>query len=140
MLWGDTTGYAWGRRNEKTDVPMQNIKQRQTYYGALNLHNHDFVLMPHDAGNEGNTIAFIKHLQNLNPGKPLILIWDGARYHRSEAVQAYLKKVSKEPRRKRRGFKDPSKTNSTAKADLGSGHRTRYPDGSFLPAASSGVS
>ena len=38
MLWGDTTGYVWGRRNEKTEVPIQNIKQRQTYYGALNLY------------------------------------------------------------------------------------------------------
>lgn len=96
MLWGDTTGYVWGRRNEKTEVPIQNIKQRQTYYGALNLYNRDFVLMPHDAGNEENTVAFIKHLQDLNPGKKLILIWDGASYHRSEAVQVYLKKVNED--------------------------------------------
>lgn len=96
MLWGDTTGYVWGRRNEKTEVPIQNIKQRQTYYGALNLYNRDFVLMPHDAGNEKNTVAFIKHLQDLNPGKKLILIWDGASYHRSEAVQVYLKKMNED--------------------------------------------
>jgi len=96
LLWGDTTGYVWGRRNEKTEVPIQNIKQRQTYYGALNLYNRDFVLMPHDAGNEENTVAFIKHLQDLNPGKKLILIWDGASYHRSEAVQVYLKKVNED--------------------------------------------
>lgn len=96
MLWGDTTGYVWGRRNEKTEVPIQNIKQRQTYYGALNLYNRDFVLMPHDAGNEENTVAFIKHLQDLNPGKKLILIWDGASYHRSEAVQVYLKKMNED--------------------------------------------
>ena len=96
LLWGDTTGYVWGWRNKKTEVPIQNIKQRQTYYGALNLYNHDFVLMPHDAGNEGNTVAFIKHLRDLNPGKKLILIWDGASYHCSEAVQAYLKKVNED--------------------------------------------
>jgi len=96
LLWGDTTGYVWGRRNEKTEVPIQNIKQRQTYYGALNLYNRDFVLMPHDAGNEENTVAFIKHLQDLNPGKKLILIWDGASYHRSEAVQVYLKKMNED--------------------------------------------
>ena len=94
MLWGDTTGYVWGRRNEKTEVPIQNIKQRQTYYGALNLYHRDFVLMPHNGGNGENTVAFIKHLQGLNPNKKLILIWDGASYHRSEAVQAYLNKVN----------------------------------------------
>ena len=84
----------WGRRNEKTEVPIQNIKQRQTYYGALNLYHRDFVLMPHNGGNGENTVAFIKHLQGLNPNKKLILIWDGASYHRSEAVQAYLNKVN----------------------------------------------
>ena len=85
-MWGDTTGYVWGRRNEKTGVPIQNIKQRQTYYGALNLYHRNFVLMPRDSGNGKNTVTFIKHLQNLNPDKKLILIWDGASYHRSEEV------------------------------------------------------
>lgn len=96
MLWGDTTGYVWGRRNEKTGVPIQNIKQRQTYYGALNLYHRDFVLMPHDSGNSKNTVAFIKHLQNLNPDKKLILIWDGASYHRSEEVRTYLNQVNED--------------------------------------------
>ncbi|NMQ18011.1 transposase [Candidatus Competibacter phosphatis] len=96
LLWGDTTGYVWGRRNEKTGVPIQNIKQRQTYYGALNLYHRDFVLMPHDGGNSKNTVAFIKHLQNLNPDKKLILIWDGASYHRSEEVRTYLNQVNED--------------------------------------------
>lgn len=86
----------WGRRNEKTGVPIQNIKQRQTYYGALNLYHRDFVLMPHDSGNSKNTVAFIKHLQNLNPDKKLILIWDGASYHRSEEVRTYLNQVNED--------------------------------------------
>ena len=50
--------------------------------------------MPHNGGNGENTVAFIKHLQDLNPNKKLILIWDGAGYHRSEAVQAYLNKAN----------------------------------------------
>ena len=84
----------WGRRNEKTGVPIQNTKQRQTYYGALNLYHRDFVLMPHDGGNSENTVTFIRHLQNLNLDKKLILIWDGASYHRSEEVRAYLNQVN----------------------------------------------
>ena len=69
---------------------------RQTYYGALNLYHRDFVLMPHDGGNSKNTVAFIKYLQNLNPDKKLILIWDGASYHRSEEVRAYLNQVNED--------------------------------------------
>ena len=96
LLWGDTTGYVWGRRNEKTGVPIQNIKQRQTYYGALNLYHRNFVLMPRDSGNGNNTVTFIKHLQNLNPDKKLILIWDGASYHRSEEVRTYLNQANED--------------------------------------------
>ncbi|MGB4966824.1 MAG: transposase [Candidatus Saccharimonadales bacterium] len=94
LLWGDTTGYVWGQRNEKTEVPIQNIKQRQTYYGALNLYRRDFVLVPHDAGNGENTVAFLKHLHDLNQNKKLTVIWDGASYHCSEEVKAYLNKVN----------------------------------------------
>ncbi len=35
LLWGDTTGYVWGKRNEKVEVPIVNQKERQTYYGAV---------------------------------------------------------------------------------------------------------
>ena len=51
LLWGDTLGYVGGRRNERTEVPIQNVKQRQTYYGALNLYDQKFILNPYDAGN-----------------------------------------------------------------------------------------
>jgi putative transposase len=44
LLSGDTTGYVWCRQNERTEVPIKNAKDRQTYYGALNLYNKDFVL------------------------------------------------------------------------------------------------
>jgi transposase len=94
LLWGDTTGYVWGRRHQRTEVPIQNVKERQTYYGALNLYNHDFVLTPRDRGDGENTVLFIKQLQAFHPDKKLIIIWDGARYHCGEEVQAYLDKVN----------------------------------------------
>ena len=94
LLWNDTTGYVWGQRNEKTEVSIQNIKQRQTYYGALNLYHHDVTLMPYEKGNEDNTIAFMKHLRTLNPGKQIILLWDGATYHTSSKVCTYLSQVN----------------------------------------------
>jgi transposase len=93
-LWGDTTGYGWGRRNETTEVPIQNIKERQTYYGVLNLYNHDFMLAPYDRGDGENTVLFIKQLQALNPDKKLVIIGDGASYHGCEEVRAYLAKVN----------------------------------------------
>ena len=31
LLEGDTIGQGWGRRDERTEVPMKNSKQRPTY-------------------------------------------------------------------------------------------------------------
>jgi len=93
-VWGDTIGYGWGRRNERTEIPIKNIKQRQTYYGVMNLYNQVFLVTPYARGNGESTVSFIKHLQALHPDKKLIIIWDRARYHCGKEVQAYLSTVN----------------------------------------------
>jgi putative transposase len=95
LLWGDTRGYVWGQRGERTEIPIRNIKEKQTYYGALNLLDRDFVLMPSENGDGKNTVSFIKRLQGLNPEKKLLIIWDGARYHDCGEVRTYLDEVNR---------------------------------------------
>ena len=95
LLWGDTTGYVWSRRGERTALPIRNIKEKKTYYGALNLRDRDFVLMPRANGDGENTVSFMKRLQRLNPEKKLLIIWDGASYHDCGAVRAYLDEVNR---------------------------------------------
>ena len=84
----------WGRQNKRTVVPIKNAKDRQTYYGALNLYNKDFVLTSCNKGDGENTVLLIQHLQALNPDKKLMIVWDGASYHRCEKVHAYLNEVN----------------------------------------------
>ena len=93
-MWGDTLGYGWGRRNERLEIPIKNIKQRQTYYGVMNLYNQEFIATPSEGGNGENTVSFIKYLQALHPDKKLIILWDGSSYHCGKAVQAYLNTVN----------------------------------------------
>ncbi len=94
LLWGDTCGYLWGKRNERIEVPMLNQRLRQTYYGALNWLTHEFHLHPYDAGNSQHTVAYVKWLQELYPGKRLLLLWDGATYHRDGAMKEFLAQVN----------------------------------------------
>ena len=93
-MWGDTLGYVWGRRNERLEIPIKNVKQRQTYYGVMNLYNQEFIVTPYERGNGESTVSFLKYLQVLHPDKKLIIIWDGASYHYSEEVQTYLTQVN----------------------------------------------
>lgn len=94
LLWGDTVGYIWGRKNTTIGVPITNEKERQTYYGAINLATKDFHVCPFQAGNSVYTVSFVKHLQTRYPHARLLLIWDGARYHQYAEMQAYLQEVN----------------------------------------------
>lgn len=94
MLWRDTLGYGWGRRNERTEISIKNSHQRQTYYGVMNLYNQEFLITPYGRGNGENTVSFIKYLQTLHPDKKLIFLWDRARYHCGKEIQAYLSNVN----------------------------------------------
>ena len=91
LLWGDICGYGWSRRNQRVDREIKSTKERQTYYGALDYLSKNFVVKAYSAGNEDNTIAFLQYLQFLfEPSTRLIIIWDGASYHRSALVREFL--------------------------------------------------
>ena len=95
LLWGDTLGYIWGRRNMKISVPIKNEKARQTYYGAINFATKDFHVCPFPKGDSVYTVKCVKHLQALYPHAKLLFIWDGASYHRYADMQIYLQEVNK---------------------------------------------
>ncbi len=89
-LWRDVSGYGWSRRNERVDVEVKSTRERQTYYGALDYLTKSFVVHEYGAGNETNTIAFMQYLQSLyDESTRLVIIWDGASYHRSAVVQEF---------------------------------------------------
>lgn len=94
LLWGDCRGYVWGTRNETPAVPMSNVRQRQTYYGALNLTTKSLHLHEFDKGNSENTVEYVQYLQGLYPGKQLWLLWDNASYHRFAAMRAFLAQLN----------------------------------------------
>lgn len=94
LLWGDTIGYIWGRTNERILVPIKNIRDRQTYYGAMNLVSHTFHVCPFPKGNSVYTVQYVQYLQRQYPHAKLLLIWDGAKYHQYAEMQAYLQQVN----------------------------------------------
>ena len=94
LLWGDACGYVWGKTNQRIEVPIASERQRQTYYGAFDYHSKQFYLQAYDAGNTDNTIAFVKYLRSLDEQARVLIIWDGASYHRSHQLQEFLAEVN----------------------------------------------
>lgn len=94
LLWGDVCGYVWGQTNIRIEVPIQNEKKRQTYFGGLNYQTKEFMIWEYSAGNSENTVAFIKNLQSQCSGQRIAVIWDGASYHKSSEMKAFLASVN----------------------------------------------
>jgi transposase len=46
------------------------------------------------AGNGENTVDFMEYLQQRHPQQRVVLIWDGASYHRSNDVKDFLARVN----------------------------------------------
>jgi len=94
LLWGNTLGYVWGKTNEKISIPILNERERQTYFGSVNCLTGEFYIAPYDKGNGENTVHYIKYLQEKFKNKKILIIWDGASYHRYSAMKEYLQQIN----------------------------------------------
>ena len=64
---------VWWQRNASIEVPMTNERERQTYYGAVNLLTHQFHLQAFPAGKGECTVAYVRWVRGLYPDKQIIL-------------------------------------------------------------------
>lgn len=94
LLWGDICGYVWGKTTERVTIPVINAREKQTYYGALDYKTKEFLIYPAKKGNSENTIKFLEYLRVQRPQAQLLIIWDGASYHRSQPIKDYLESLN----------------------------------------------
>ena len=92
LMGEDLVSQAWGDSEKRVEIPVNNYKDRQTYYGALNILEPELFLEKYSPGNGDNTVNFVKHLQTRNLGKRLLLLWDGVKHHTGENMQQFLSK------------------------------------------------
>src|SRR5207249_2629355 len=94
LIWDDARGYVWGPRAQRIEIPMTNFRERQTYYGAIEPLSGDTIVVPTETANGYWTTIFVEYLRQNYPNKRLILLWDGASYHRGVEMQEYLEAVN----------------------------------------------
>jgi transposase len=82
-------GYGWAERGERFWVASTSpgLSARVSFYG-LYLDNEGQVrLWPFPRANGDHTIAVLQRLRAEVPDKALIVLWDGAPYHRAKIVR-----------------------------------------------------
>ncbi len=94
LLGDDVCGYVWGKTDIRIEIPIKNIKDRQTYFGALDYQKKEFIVRDYPGGDSDSTIDFIKYLRSQHPGKRIALIWDGASYHKSDELKRFLTTIN----------------------------------------------
>jgi transposase len=90
LMGGDIVGQVWGISENRVEIPIANYRDRKTYYGALNIFDPDLVLLEYPAGNGEYTVDFLKQLQSMNKGKKILILWDGASYHKGQIMKDFL--------------------------------------------------
>ena len=93
-MWGDLCGHVWGKTCQRIEIPILNERQKQTYYGAIDLATQRCLIQAYDTGNSDNTTAFLEYLRREYPNARIALFWDGASYHRSKDLKAYLASIN----------------------------------------------
>ena len=73
-------------------MPIVNGRERQTYYGALDLLSKRLLVQTHAKGNTTGTIEYLNFLQMQWPEQRLLVLWNGASYHLSKSDRPFLLK------------------------------------------------
>ena len=94
LLWDDARGYSWAPSQARVKVPMTNFRERQTYYGAIDPVSGTVHVIPPDNADGNWTMIFVEYLRQEYGEKRLLLLWDGASYHRGVEMQEYLDGVN----------------------------------------------
>lgn len=94
LIWNDACGYVWGPRNQRVELPIASLRERQSYYGAINAQTGELTVIPCDCADGRWTMIFVELLRQQYQGKRLIICWDGASYHRGEEMRDYLEGIN----------------------------------------------
>lgn len=80
----------WLRQGQQLRVPTPRQNDDVCLYGVLELNRGHAFHAFYDKGNSEATLAYLEQLLAHYPQQPILLIWDQARYHTSQMVEAWL--------------------------------------------------
>ena len=90
----DTMG-IWYEKGKYPEIKVDRKREGRSFYGALDVRTGQCHLQE-IAGKQVSerTVEFLESLESIYPGKRVLLLWDGAPWHRGK-VQEYLRRKNK---------------------------------------------
>ena len=84
----------WYLKGKQPSVAVDQKKEAISFYGALNVVTGKETVSPAPRQTSEYTVRFLRKLEKEYQGKKVLLIWDGAPWHRGK-VRDYLKEKGK---------------------------------------------
>jgi transposase len=88
-------GFGWSTRGERLYVASSSpgLKAKVTFFGIYLYSESSVRIWPYERANGTLTIEVLERLRGEYGDRPIIVIWDGASYHRSEIVRAAAERL-----------------------------------------------
>lgn len=93
LLEGDLISHLWGDSKERLNIPIMNEKKSPNLLRSFKFIK-KLIIQEYKAENGDYTVDFLKKLIKANPGKKIIIFWEGVSYHRGETMQDFLEEVN----------------------------------------------
>ena len=85
--------FGWFKKQKGAPIAIKTTpsRERLNIHGAINLENFHVPFVTADRINSHSSIALLAKIEAENPDKKRIyVIWDGAKYHQSDAIKKWL--------------------------------------------------
>ena len=82
-------GYGWAARGQRLWVASSSpgLSAKVSFYGLYLYNEAQVRLWPYPRANGAHTIDVLRRLRDEHPDRALVVLWDGASYHRAGAVR-----------------------------------------------------
>lgn len=81
---------VWAKRGQTPCIRVATQRDHCSFYGALNVLTGHEIALPLPRQTSELTCHFLDHLRACYPERPLLILWDRAKWHKGAAIRAYL--------------------------------------------------
>jgi transposase len=85
-----TTMTVWAPRGQTPVVRAHPGREKVNFYGTLNLHTGQEMVMQSAVMNAEASTRHLEQVLDANPGKPVLVMWDRAPWHRRQPIRDVL--------------------------------------------------
>lgn len=85
-----TTLRVWAPKGQTPTVRIHTQRDKVHFYGCLNLTSGTETVMTTEVMNSETTAKFLEIIAQAYPGRPILILWDRAKWHGGSAVKEFL--------------------------------------------------